>query len=704
MRARPATGAACEPRRATPRPRSAAPGRAAAKATCARRRRCSSGWRTTTSRSSATASTACGAARGATGWCRCRARASASCARAPRASQDDRAHRRGPRASRARRSRSSSPRRTRSRRSIARPTSTTSASRPSTRRAASRASAGSSGCGRRPRTATSPSEIPVLRHKVQRVIDHFRLKPSSHDHKAVVHALETFPRDELFQATVPDLVRIVRGIVNLYERAQVRLFVRRDPFRRFYSCLVYVPRDRYNTQARKRIERLAREAFGGVAIESQVTLSESVLARLHLLVRTPPGTEPGRRRRRARAPHHRDRPHLAGPAQGRAARRARRGRGAPARPRLGRRLPGRLPGRHAVRGGGRATSRLLERLAAAPERAAHEPVPARRTSPQHKVQFKLFRRVRPIPISDVLPTIENLGLKLISERPYEVVTGVRRVLDPGLRARASARRAHRPRHRRAALQDHVRERLARRRRTTTASTGWCWRPTSTGARRWCCAPMRAGSASSACRCRRPTWKRRWRAIAAAAGHLLRLFVARFDPSLGAAERRRAEAAQRRALDRLLARVTRIDDDRILRAFLAAIDATLRTNYFRTDAAGAAEAIPRAEARPAPDRGGAAAEADVRDLRAFAARRGRAPAHGPRRARRPALVRPARGLPHRDPRPDEGAERQEHGDRAGRRQGRLRPAPPARRARRGAGRRARSATARSSARCSTSPTT
>ena len=72
-------------------------------------------------------------------------------------------------------------------------------------------------------------------------------------------------------------------------------------------------------------------------------------------------------------------------------------------------------------------------------------------------------------------------------------------------------------------------------------------------------------------------------------------------------------------------------------------------------------------------GAAEAAADVRDLGVFAARRGRAPAHGQGRARRPALVGPARGFPHRDPRPDEGAERQEHADRAGRRQGRLRAA-------------------------------
>ena len=104
----------------------------------------------------------------------------------------------------------------------------------------------------------------------------------------MLHVLETYPRDELFQTSIQDLVSIVRGIVNLYERQQVRLFVRRDAFRRFYSCLIYVPRDRYNTQVRQRIEAIVREDFRGTAIESQVQLSDSVLARLHLLVRTDP--------------------------------------------------------------------------------------------------------------------------------------------------------------------------------------------------------------------------------------------------------------------------------------------------------------------------------------------------------------------------------------------------------------------------------
>ena len=107
----------------------------------------------------------------------------------------------------------------------------------------------------------SPHEIPVLRHKVQAVVSHFGVSPSSHDGRAVLRVLETYPRDELFQTSIPDLVRTIRGIVNVYERQQVRLFVRRDAFRRFYSCLIYVPRDRYNTQVRQRIEVIVRETF-----------------------------------------------------------------------------------------------------------------------------------------------------------------------------------------------------------------------------------------------------------------------------------------------------------------------------------------------------------------------------------------------------------------------------------------------------------
>src|SRR4029453_12452914 len=74
-------------------------------------------------------------------------------------------------------------------------------------------------------------------------------------------------------------------------RRRVRLFIRRDLFQRYFSCMLFVPRDRYNTQARGRMEQILLEELGGTALESQVQISESALARLHTLVRTTPGRE-----------------------------------------------------------------------------------------------------------------------------------------------------------------------------------------------------------------------------------------------------------------------------------------------------------------------------------------------------------------------------------------------------------------------------
>ncbi len=428
----------------------------------------------------------------------------------------------------------------------------------------------------------SPREIPVLRHKIQRVIDHFGLKESSHDNKALVHALETFPRDELFQATVADLVRIVRGIVNLYERAQVRLFVRRDVFRRFYSCLVFVPRDRYNTQVRERIERLALAAFGGLAIESQVTLSESVLARLHMLVRTPPGSDSAvdavelerQITETVRTWQDQLKDSLLD-AYGEAE-----------ALRLNRVWSDAFPAAYqedtpfevAV-----DDIASLERVLADPD-GLHMSLYRRADQPPHKLQFKLLRSHRPIPISDVLPTIENLGLKLISERPYEIATGSAEVWIQDFEL-------EHPRGVRIDL-DSDGPRLK-----TTFAKVWMGNADNDGFNRLVLAADLDWREAVVLR----TYARWFGQLgmplshayieealasnATAAGHLLRLFVARFDPRLSQAERRRSEGTHRRALEHLLAKVTRIDDDRILRAYMTAIDATLRTNYFQTDASG-----------------------------------------------------------------------------------------------------------------------
>ncbi|MCW9003027.1 MAG: NAD-glutamate dehydrogenase [Rhodospirillales bacterium] len=132
----------------------------------------------------------------------------------------------------------------------------------------------------------SPWDIPMLRWKVEGVIDHSGCGRSSHDGKALSHILDTFPRDELFQISEADLSRIALGILHLQERRRVALFVREDAFGRFASCLVFVPRDRYNTELRHQIEEIVSRAFDGGIADFYTQISDAPLARLHLIVRT----------------------------------------------------------------------------------------------------------------------------------------------------------------------------------------------------------------------------------------------------------------------------------------------------------------------------------------------------------------------------------------------------------------------------------
>ena len=101
-----------------------------------------------------------------------------------------------------------------------------------------------------------------------------------------------YPRDELFQTSEDDLLRTATGILHLGERQRFRLFVRRDPFERFLVCLIYAPRENYTTELREKWQAILLEAFNGTSSEFNVHLSESVLARVMITVRTAPGKIP----------------------------------------------------------------------------------------------------------------------------------------------------------------------------------------------------------------------------------------------------------------------------------------------------------------------------------------------------------------------------------------------------------------------------
>ncbi len=137
-----------------------------------------------------------------------------------------------------------------------------------------------------------PQDVPVLRRKCARVMERSGLRADSYSGKTLRHILESLPRDELFQSSEDELFDIATGIIDLKERPRARLFVRRDRYERFFSCLAFVPRDRFNTTVRKRIESMLYEAFHGVHLDSSLLMAESALTRLHITVRPKPGDHP----------------------------------------------------------------------------------------------------------------------------------------------------------------------------------------------------------------------------------------------------------------------------------------------------------------------------------------------------------------------------------------------------------------------------
>ena len=126
-----------------------------------------------------------------------------------------------------------------------------------------------------------PWDIPVVRQRFEDVMQASGLAESGHSGKALKHILETLPRDELFQASAEELTRTGLGILSLQERVRPRLFLRRDRYGRFYSALVYIPRDRFNTEIRQRIEALLMRELKGERLDTTIQIGESPLAWLH---------------------------------------------------------------------------------------------------------------------------------------------------------------------------------------------------------------------------------------------------------------------------------------------------------------------------------------------------------------------------------------------------------------------------------------
>ncbi|WP_291298973.1 NAD-glutamate dehydrogenase domain-containing protein [Elioraea sp.] len=274
----------------------------------------------------------------------------------------------------------------------------------------------------------NPRSIPYLREKVAAVLALAGVDPKTHDGRRLSNILETYPRDELFQATVPELLSAARGMLALQERQRVALFVRTDRFERFISAIVFVPRDRMDTRLRQAIGDLVAAAYAGRLSTNYVQIGDGPLARVHYIIATMPGAVPEvdlRALERALAEaarSFRDRLAEALVAEhGEAAGLAVVGAWADAFP----------PGYTQARTASEAMADIaLAEQALATGRLAL--VLSRRTGQApHALTLRVAHPDGPVPLSDILPLIECLAFRAIEEVPHHLHpagTGMRTVV------------------------------------------------------------------------------------------------------------------------------------------------------------------------------------------------------------------------------------------------------------------------------------
>jgi glutamate dehydrogenase len=131
-------------------------------------------------------------------------------------------------------------------------------------------------------------DIPLIRRKIAHILNRAGENPSAHNEKRLRNIIEGYPRDELFQADDEDLYDTAMGVLHLFDRPRVRLFVRRDPFDRFISILFFTPRDRYNSETRELVGRMLAEAWGGRVSAYYPAFGAEPLARVHFVLGVTP--------------------------------------------------------------------------------------------------------------------------------------------------------------------------------------------------------------------------------------------------------------------------------------------------------------------------------------------------------------------------------------------------------------------------------
>jgi glutamate dehydrogenase len=457
--------------------------------------------------------------------------------------------------------------------------------------------------------------IPVAARKLAGVLAALGLAADSHDGTYVAEVLEFYPREELFVASVQELTAVAAGVLQLRERRQTRLFLRRDSYGRYLSCLIYLPRDRYTTAVRLRAQEILQSHLRGAQLDYSVFVGESPVARLHIVARGAhgealPDVDAAELERAVAAAARSWDDDLAQEAPRACGEQGARTLLAMVGDAIPQTYKTDVPPSAAV-----SDLAKIMQLRASGEDVAFElwesqdyvggvpiedgPPPDSRSAAQRVWRLTIYRTGGPITLTDVLPRLQHMGVDVIDEHPYEFPAAEPFwIYDFGLRRSAASAAGpqiwveqvrHQVEGALSALWHGVVEDDGLNALVLDANLTW---PQVAVLRAYAKYLRQVGSAFS-----QDYTEHVLRANPTVTRLLVRLFESRFDPAHRAGERERSEAIAEEIRGEL-DEVASLDEDRILRTYWRLIGATLRTNYF----AGAFGRIPAA-ARPAPDSAG-----------------------------------------------------------------------------------------------------
>ncbi|MFF0656978.1 NAD-glutamate dehydrogenase [Micromonospora tulbaghiae] len=441
---------------------------------------------------------------------------------------------------------------------------------------------------------TSVQELPVVRRKVAEVLDRSGLSLRSHSGKDLLQILETYPRDELFQIKTDDLYHAVIGVLRMAGRRQLRVFLRRDAYGRFISCLIYLPRDRFTTQNRLRMQDILLRELNGVGVDYTTRVTESMLARVHFIVRTDPNNPPGDIDADLLAEELADATRLWDDDYRLVLER-----------KLGDEQAKHLFARYADAfpegyKDGHTPYEAMKDLAKLElleepgqlemhlfrKQAPPRPYAARAADADEAmdVRFKVYRYGEPMMLSAVLPVLHSLGVKAVDEHPYEVerVDGRIWLYDFGLELPERHQDL-------AEVRPHVENAFAAAWRGEAEVDGFnelvlraglTWRQVVV-LRAYAKYLRQAGTVFS-----QEYMEQTFIAYPQIAELLVRLFETRFAPGATTLDERRQRSGELvDAIGEALDEVASLDQDRILRSYLTLIQATLRTSFYQKPVGG-----------------------------------------------------------------------------------------------------------------------